>query len=181
MDDCSCVILCGGKSSRMGNEKALVSFQGKSLLRHAFDLLNELKLDTYLSINPNQLLWAKGYPYVIDELDEVGPLGGIYSALNQLQRDILVLPVDMPNITDMEVEKLIRTAQEVSKLTCFQFQQIIQPFPSYWPKNMINPVLQAIKEDHLALIKFIREQSPYLIEAHDSLIFKNINKPTELL
>lgn len=75
-------ILAGGKSKRMGQHKALLSYEGKPLLEH---LVTRLKTDVQLLFVvgcPEPMLYRDvSVPVVQDELEDIGPLGGIYSAL----------------------------------------------------------------------------------------------------
>ena len=48
------LILCGGKSTRMGQDKTSVLLQGKPLLTHSIELFASLNIDFNLSVNPNQ-------------------------------------------------------------------------------------------------------------------------------
>ena len=74
------VVLAGGKSSRMGQDKALILFNEKPLLLHIANILQEVNSKVYISGKKgayNSFL----YPQIADVYPEKGPLGGIYSAL----------------------------------------------------------------------------------------------------
>ncbi len=81
------VILAGGKSSRMGQNKSLVLFDEKPLILHVFNRMK--KQVKKLSINSNQIL--KIFPKSIQFSDilpgQLGPLSGIYSGLSQSECD----------------------------------------------------------------------------------------------
>lgn len=88
-------VLAGGRSSRMGQDKALLPLAGKPLVEHAVTKLRRLCAKvSVLSGNPE--LAAYG-PLVADNFGGSGPLGGIEAAL--LDSEFawnLILPVDMP-------------------------------------------------------------------------------------
>lgn len=91
------VILAGGKSSRMGRNKALLPFKGARLIDNMACLLRELTLQVFVSgiIPPFEC---------IDDLTPgLGPIGGIQSAVEFLmQRGVqsaLFVPVDMPRLS----------------------------------------------------------------------------------
>jgi molybdenum cofactor guanylyltransferase len=123
------VILAGGKSSRMGNNKALLAdpyYKGRDLLKRAFefgkDLLTELshnEEDVYVSGN------YKGYKCIDDIFLNAGPLGGIHAALtymikeNKMYRRLIFIPVDMPALKPVTILRLI-SETPISKVSSFK-------------------------------------------------------------
>jgi len=88
-------VLAGGKSSRMGSDKALLELAGKPLVLHAVTKLQRLCAEvSVLSSNPEL---ARFGPLVRDLHEGCGPLGGIEAALRSSKYDWnLILPVDLP-------------------------------------------------------------------------------------
>ena len=75
-------VLTGGKSSRMGTDKGMLLFDRKPLVLHALETLDEVAGQTILSANDsayNQF----SHPVVKDVFRDIGPMGGIYSCLQQ--------------------------------------------------------------------------------------------------
>jgi molybdenum cofactor guanylyltransferase len=88
-------VLAGGKSSRMGRDKALLELAGKPLVQHAVVKLRRVCADVHLLGNRNEL--AKYGPLVPDVHEGRGPLGGIEAALEHSHHGWnLFMPVDMP-------------------------------------------------------------------------------------
>ena len=88
-------VLAGGKSSRMGRDKALLPLAGKPLVEHAVSNLQPLCAK--VSVLSGNLELAEYAPLVSDNFRDSGPLGGIEAAL--LDSEFawnLILPVDMP-------------------------------------------------------------------------------------
>ena len=88
-------ILAGGRSSRMGTDKALLQLAGKPLISHAVTKLRHICADVYiLGSNPELAAYA---PLVPDLHPNCGPVGGIEAALAHSTSDWnLVLAVDLP-------------------------------------------------------------------------------------
>src|ERR1700730_11691463 len=88
-------VLAGGKSSRMGRDKALLELAGKPLVLHAVVKLRRVCRDVHILSNRPQL---EAYAPLVRDLHEgCGPLGGIEAALEHSQHDWnLFMPVDMP-------------------------------------------------------------------------------------
>ncbi len=106
----SAVILAGGKSSRMGQDKALLPRGGQTQLAHCFQLLEQMQF-AQLKVSGHY----PEFPYLLDEQPSLGPLGGIAAMLAELGSDcraLLVVPVDMPLLTQEDISRLIRDANE---------------------------------------------------------------------
>jgi len=91
-------ILAGGKSSRMGTDKAFLRFGQECLLDRALRLAASVTQDIRIVGNPKKL--AKlSHPVIEDVYPQRGPLGGIHAALCQTPSELnLILAVDMPFI-----------------------------------------------------------------------------------
>jgi molybdopterin-guanine dinucleotide biosynthesis protein A len=88
-------VLAGGKSSRMGRDKALLELAGKPLALHAITKLGRVCEDVHILSDRPEL--AGFAPLVRDLHEGCGPMGGLEAALEHSQHDWnLFMPVDMP-------------------------------------------------------------------------------------
>jgi molybdopterin-guanine dinucleotide biosynthesis protein A len=89
------LVLAGGLSTRMGQDKAMLPWQGRPLLDHMIGLAREAGMDhVYVSGD------RPGYRSIPDLEPGLGPLGGLASAVAALPDGrLLVLAVDMPRLT----------------------------------------------------------------------------------
>jgi len=107
------LILAGGKSSRMGEDKAALRTGDITLLEHAVRLLE--------SCDPDEILISgevAGHEGIPDILKACGPLGGIHAALHHLAdrhsldgNPLLTIPVDMPLLTSHCLQKMLQEAE----------------------------------------------------------------------
>jgi molybdenum cofactor guanylyltransferase len=90
------IILAGGKSSRMRQDKGLLELSGKKLIQLAIEKLDSICDRVVISSNSED--YHSFHKEVIpDEIQEIGPMGGIYSCLARSTTEFnLVLSVDMP-------------------------------------------------------------------------------------
>lgn len=88
-------VLAGGKSLRMGRDKALLPFCGRPMVEIAVEKLREFCVDVSIAGNREDLA---GYaPVVQEELLGAGPAAGIAAGLmGALQPWVMVIPVDVP-------------------------------------------------------------------------------------
>ena len=89
------LVLAGGRSTRMGRDKAMLPWHGRPLLDHMIGLAREAGIDhVYVSGD------RPGYRSIPDLEPGLGPLGGLASATAALPDGrLLVLAVDMPRLT----------------------------------------------------------------------------------
>ncbi|MBT1063389.1 molybdenum cofactor guanylyltransferase [Bowmanella sp. Y26] len=109
------LVLAGGRSSRMGQDKALLEYHGHSLLQQAQQLLQKSGCERVL-ISRNQL------GFVQDLVKDAGPLGGIHSALTQANNldELLIVPVDMPFLRPSLLHDLYRYGRKNGRPYYFQ-------------------------------------------------------------
>ncbi len=88
------IILAGGKSRRMGTDKALLEVEGSTMLSRAIELCKKVTSAIIISSN-NQKHHEFGFPVVVDEFLDCGPMGGIAACLKVSKTQWnLVLSVD---------------------------------------------------------------------------------------
>jgi molybdopterin-guanine dinucleotide biosynthesis protein A len=117
-------LLAGGKSSRMGRDKAFLKLSGVPMFQRTADLLTSLVTKTTLVISASQQgnldktndtnpYSTFGLPMLVDSWPSAGPLGGIATALaNAQSKWSLILACDMPFLTKEWLTFLLgRTAQ----------------------------------------------------------------------
>ncbi len=134
--ECLGVVLAGGLSSRMGENKAMLRRNNTSMLSFSKNLLLQCGVDQIvvsgglsLSQENNLGLNAEIMP---DKIEHAGPVGGIYSVLQQCNpKALLILPVDLPLMTADALNKLKTTGELSQKASYFDDHHI----PLYLPNN----------------------------------------------
>ncbi len=90
-------ILTGGKSTRMGEDKSLVTFMGRPLITCVIDRLEQLAHEIILIGQESPLYRTLGFRMAPDLVVDKGPLGGLYTALVHAEQPlIVVVGCDMP-------------------------------------------------------------------------------------
>lgn len=95
----SVAVLTGGRSRRMGTDKALLDWHGRPLLQHVLETLRPLS-DDLLVVGDRPAYHAFGARVVADAWDDAGTLGGIGTALRAARHErVLVVACDMPFVS----------------------------------------------------------------------------------
>lgn len=89
-------VLAGGKSTRMGRDKAALLLDGRTLLEHALATLRQVCREVVI-LGPRQLYGDYGAAVVEDIFPGCGPLSGIHAALSHTGTEFnLIIAVDTP-------------------------------------------------------------------------------------
>jgi molybdopterin-guanine dinucleotide biosynthesis protein A len=111
------VLLCGGKSSRMGSDKGRLELAGESLLQRSAALLAEVADEVLLVSRTGSNYADLGWSEVADLRPGGGPLAGLETALalaNErgigMERHVALLACDMPSVTPRLFERLVAKA-----------------------------------------------------------------------
>ncbi len=184
MKNITAILLSGGKSLRMGQDKGFLSFEGKYLVERMLDLLSPIFAQILIVAHKPEYQQF-GYPVYADIIAEKGPLGGIYTGLSHSQTENnFVISVDMPFVLAEAIEYLL------SKITpdtihAAQNQAHFQPLFAYYPKSLL-PILEAcLSQNQLKLIQFVQE-NPHKwwdmteFETENPLLFWNLNTQEQL-
>ena len=90
-------ILTGGLSQRFGINKLDLNLNGNSLLRHALNIAKDIAGDVFLIGTNHNIANDENVRVLPDMVQQCGPIGGIYTALANIQTSaIAVMPGDMP-------------------------------------------------------------------------------------
>lgn len=101
-------IIAGGKSSRMGYQKGLAIWQGKTLIEHIIQAAEPLGLPIQIIANDSAYAFF-GYRAYPDIISGIGPTGGIYTALVKSNTESnLIVSCDMPLMETAVLGYLIR-------------------------------------------------------------------------
>jgi molybdopterin-guanine dinucleotide biosynthesis protein A len=112
------LVLAGGRSTRMGTDKALLSYGSRPQLDVCFELLQRHCAGVFVSTRPG--LPREGFPVIEDTVEGIGPMAGILSALEKEPNAAwLVLACDLPFVDDATLEFLIAHRNPAKVATAF--------------------------------------------------------------
>lgn len=107
------LLLTGGRSSRMGTDKAMLCYEGEAFWKR---IARELKKmgKLYVSVSAEQKgNFGEGFR-IVDEIPQIGPMGGIVSAFHQTKEEaFFVCACDMPFIDSIFVRELLKKWREL--------------------------------------------------------------------
>jgi molybdenum cofactor guanylyltransferase len=180
------IILIGGKSSRMGETKALLEFRGETLLERTAQLLSNCCSKVYVSGKEDQKLWAQEHlhTFIADTYPEIGPVAGILSAFesNELAGQALLVATDMP-LVDADMLKQLLIHRDVhKKATMFADVKtgFLEPLCAIYEPSAYTEIKKAVENKEYSLQRIFERDHLNLLELKIPLKLKNINTPEEL-
>jgi molybdopterin-guanine dinucleotide biosynthesis protein A len=170
------IILAGGKSTRMGEDKGFISFNGKRLIEYSIDLLRDYCNTMIISSN-NKAYRCFGYQVVSDEISGVGPVSGVASALKNTPCEWnFILGCDMPFLDGRLLYRILQ-ASENTRGVIPVHNGLMEPLAALYHSSLYTFFSTAIAEGNFSL-KTILQKSPDLLEDNPKL-FSNLNSPDD--
>lgn len=157
-------IIAGGKSSRMGTEKALLSINGKTLIDLAIAQARSISEDI-LIVGPKETLSAYGR-IVADVYKDCGPLGGIHAALGRTQTELnLMIAVDTPFVSREFLAYLREEAvKHRAMVTLPRTADGLQPLCAIYRRDFMPVAEKALKERRLKLDAVFHPATTHVID-----------------
>lgn len=177
MMELAAAILAGGESARMGQDKALMDWRGKTFLQHVIDEVSQLEVPIYLS-GQEQKLAAFGFPVIEDSVSNQGPVVALASCFNKIKAEqILVLSCDVPQIKFSELKRLI-TAHQQADVTMFQSGTKKLPLVAVYNQSCSSAFQAAMENGERKLFSVIDKLETKTIQYNGEL--HNVNSPQDL-
>ncbi len=186
--DVAAFILAGGKSTRMGADKAFVDYDGRTLLERALDLARSVT--STVRIVGNREKFAPFAPVVEDIFQDCGPLGGIHAALraSTTERN-LMLAVDTPLVSRAFLQYLISQARGAPEAVVVvpRVDRGWQPLCAIYRREFADAAESALRSGRNRIDRLfdgvrtrVIEQAELEVAGFSLAIFRNLNTPEEL-
>lgn len=178
------VLLAGGRSSRMGCDKAGLVIDGLPLWQRQLAKLRALEpRELFISGRPAGPYAGAGMEVLADAEPGLGPLSGIAAALRRAESPlILVLAIDLPAMTSAFLAKVVRRGRSVVPRNA----RFFEPLAAVYPKSALALAEEHLRSEDRSLQRFIRrlieagltEES--VIDEADLPCFQNVNEVRDL-
>jgi len=179
------LVLSGGKSKRMGQDKALLERGGQSQLAFMMSLLEPLVERVFVSTRDEQKddSERRQFAQIVDQYDDMGPLAGILSALDAYPDvDWLVVACDLPNIRVETIRHLLASRSVDHPFTAYvsSHDGLPEPLCAIYRSGSAD-TLRAFSDDGIHCPrKILIRSDTRLIEQLDPASLDNINTPDDL-
>lgn len=180
-------VLAGGKSTRMGQDKAAVTLNGRTLLEHALAALRGVCRD--VSILGRHDLYGSVAPVYEDIFPGCGPLGGIHAALSNSQTQFnLIIAVDTPFLVPEFLSYLAeRAVASAAVVTTPEIDDYTQPLCTVYSLDFLPIAEHALRLKNYKIVPLfpagrtlVIKQSELRRFAFAADMFENLNTPEDL-
>lgn len=183
----SAFILAGGKSTRMGADKAVIEFKGRALLDRALDLARSVTANVSIVGDPAK--YSSFAPVIEDRFLDCGPLGGIHAALRSSQSVLnLILAVDTPLLIPEFLKYLMEKAASSDALvTVPRAARGWQPLCAVYRRGFADLAEKSLHSGRYKIDALFDPASTQVITEKEMQtigvsfdIFRNLNTPQDL-
>lgn len=175
-------IIAGGRSGRFGADKSLHVFNGKTLVQHVYDAVHPVINEIFIAANDKEKFSFLGLDVVPDIIPGIGPLGGIYTALESFNINrVFVLPCDMPFLSADLIRFMCSEAGDYDIIVP-KIGDWYQPLHAIYSHRCAYAIKASIIRGDYKMTGFYKGLKPRIITEDEvrrfgdpSVIFKNIN------
>ncbi|KPU44075.1 putative molybdenum cofactor guanylyltransferase [Oxobacter pfennigii] len=183
------IILCGGKSSRMGFDKSTIRVGGKFLIEKIAHGLEKVFNEIIMVAENKNKFGSIPYRVTEDYIKGFGPAAGIYTGLNEASSYYtFVIACDMPFV-NIDYIKYMMNIIENHNPDCVITRKgkWIEPLHSFYSKKLIDSFKENIDNNQLQLYKILEKHDVYYVEeetarkfSKDLDVFMNLNYASDL-
>ena len=180
--DVTVQIMAGGRSTRMGRDKALVELGGRTLLQRALDTWQNYGGAVQLSVGAAErgALAPAGIPAVADRYRDCGPLGGLHAGLLECRTELLLLTaVDCPFVTAELADGLLAAIGRADACV-YTAAERPQPLFGLYRRTCLAPAAELLAAGEYKMGLLLRRVETIRLPAADPAPFRNLNTPEEL-
>jgi molybdopterin-guanine dinucleotide biosynthesis protein A len=179
------LLLAGGKSRRMGRDKALLMCDGRSQLDRMGELLGHCVERVFVSVRPEQQdePERRRFEQVADRYENLGPVAGILSAMDEHpQADWLVLACDLPNIDEDTLRTLLAARSAEHPFTAFTstYDGLPEPLCAIYTAASHRIVRRFVADGINCPRKILIRSDTLLLQQPDPSALDNVNTPDDL-
>lgn len=171
-------VLAGGQSTRMGRDKALLRFEGATLLETIAGRVHSVA-GSVTVIGPPERYRHLGLNVTPDLIDGCGPLAGLYTALAMHRAEWnLVVACDMPNVTEEVLRDLLAVAKGDGVVP--ETTQGREPLCAVYHARVAAAAEAALRQKRLKMQEFISTLDIQRWPVSDPDVFANWNVPEQV-
>jgi molybdopterin-guanine dinucleotide biosynthesis protein A len=173
-------VLVGGKSSRMGRDKALLPWRGSTLAEHIARVVEAAAGSVALIGDPFRYSHL-GYLVYPDKAIGYGPIGGIAAALAVSPAEwSLVVGCDMPFLTEEPLRRLLGEAAGTDRRCVAAAGPTgLEPLCAVYHRDCLAQLENAISGSRFKMRDIVRELSALPVPGIDPSVFANLNTPED--
>lgn len=167
------LVLAGGQSTRMGEDKALIKYHQQTQLERSYNLLNDICENTFVSVSAANSHEAtrQNFPLINDQYTFGGPLNGIASAFKlHPDKAWLIVACDLPLLDSVTLAYLIKHRDTTKDASAYisNYDQLPEPLCAIWESKINSRIQTAIAEKRNCPRKILIQANTHLLKQKKS-------------
>jgi len=174
-------VLVGGRSARMGRDKARLPFRGASLVEFVAGTVQSVTSSAVLVGDPSRYS-EYGYPVIPDQYPGEGPLGGILTALTHTSADWnLVVACDMPGLLENFLRQLLEAAEQSAAAALIPTGPSDRPEPlcAVYHRRALPVLRAAFDAGERKVMNAVASLPAETLRVGEVAVFQNVNTPED--
>lgn len=166
------LVVCGGKSTRMGRDKSLLIYHQKPQRYDVYERLEEFCESTFISCNLTQVSGMdKDYQILVDlpafagaasagkPASGIGPMAALLTAFSHHpQHDFLVMGCDYPFVTEKDIHKFLAECEHETRAAAFynEKQDLYEPLLGWYSHRTAGALMKLFEQNEYSLQYFLQ-------------------------
>lgn len=176
------IVLAGGKSSRMGEDKSLLPVNGKPLIAHIVDQLRDRFDEIIIGANDPEKYAFLNLPVVTDIEKDKGPLMGIYSCLKASSNEVnFITACDIPVMNTKLIGDMIQMADGVDMVLPVGNENKYEPLFAIYNKSVIPSAETVLNNNCRRIIGLLNFAKVHFVDFDNSNWYENLNQKSDYL
>ena len=163
------LVLAGGVSSRMGENKAELIYHDRPQWAYCAQLIGPYCREVYFSVNESVQMQDVSQDYLVyDSMSDRGPASGILAAMQRYPEAAwMIMPVDMPGVDRALINRLFRQRDPSANATCLSRGGKVEPLLGVWEPGMAAELQSYLDRGKSSLPQFLADRNVHQIELND--------------
>jgi len=186
-NDMTGIILAGGKSRRMGEDKSFILFLGRPLIEVLIDKISPLFKDLIIVTNKPYLYQKYNVRTERGIVKDRGPLAGIHAGLvSSKDRYNFIFACDMPFLNQDLIKYMLKEIDGYD-VVIPEYEGRLQPLCAIYSKQCIEPIENELSRNNLKIRDFLQYVKVRVIDEKEisrfissQPFFANINTPQDI-
>ena len=179
------LVLSGGMSKRMGQDKALIEIDGNTQLNKTYTLLQNHLPEVFVSSRADQSAdnERKKYNQIYDLYNNIGPLAGIVSAMHEHPEvDWLVVACDLMNLDDKTIDYLIENYHPNDNIIAYksEYNGLPEPLCAIYSASAKSLLDESMNRKIICPRKILINSNAKLLTQPNPSALENFNTPEDL-
>ena len=180
------LVMCGGKSTRMGMDKSRIIYHDKEQRYHIYNLLTFICDDVFISCKREQVIEEnKQFLFLKDaeQYANIGPLSGLLTAfVNMPDCNFLVVGCDYPLITKNDIENFLQAIPVDGIAAAFYnpATTFYEPFLAYYSADCSRLLMQMHEHGENSLQQFLKLHKAYKFMNYDPSVIRSVDTPEQM-